>query len=83
MEKILVGIHVAAVKQKYDAFVPTDIRISQLASMIADGVADLTDGKYESSGFEMLSLKEPECLFNPTLTLEDYQIKDGTQLYLI
>lgn len=83
MEKVLTGIHVVAVGRKYDAFVPADMEISQLTSIIANGVAELTDGKYESSGLEMLSLMEPESLLNPALTLNDYQVKDGMQLYLI
>lgn len=83
MEKVLVGIHAAGAGVKYDAFVPTDMQISQLAAIIANGISELTDGKYESSGFEMLSQKEPERLFDPSLTLEDYQVRDGMQLYLI
>ena len=83
MEKVLVGIHAAAVGQRYDAFVPTDVPISRLTELIANAVAELTDGKYESSGLELLSLQEPESLFDPMLTLNDYQIKDGMQLFLV
>lgn len=83
MEKVLVGIHAAAVGLRYDAFVPTDVPISKLTALIAGGVAELTDGKYEPSGLELLSLQDPEYLFDPMLTLSDYQIKDGMQLFLI
>lgn len=83
MEKVLVGIHVSAMNLKYDTFVPLDMPIGQIIAIIASGVAELTNGKYESSGLEMISLKEPAKLLNPSLTLLDYQIKDGAQLYII
>ncbi len=83
MDKVLVGIHAPSVKEVCDAFVPLDVPIAQLAAVIADGFNDLTDGKYETSGLEMLSLMEPEVLFNPQFTLRDYNVKDGMQLYLL
>lgn len=83
MEKVLVGIHAVAADVQYDAFVPADLEISKLIEIIAKGVSELTDGKYMRSGRELLSIKEPECLLNPSLTLCDYRIKDGMQLYLI
>ena len=83
MEKVLVGIHAPAANLKYDAFVPADLQILRLTSILAEGIAELTDGKYEPSGLEMLSRQDPESLLNPSLTLNDYQIRDGMQLYLI
>lgn len=83
MEKVLVSIHAAAVGLKCDAFLPTDVPISLLTSLIASGVSELTGGKYESSGLELLSLQTPEYLFDPSLCLNDYQVKDGMQLFLI
>lgn len=83
MEKVLLGIHAAAIGLHYDAFVPTDVPISKLTTLIVNGITELTDGKYEPSGLELLSLQEPEYLFDPMLTLSDYQVRDGMQLFLI
>ena len=83
MEKVLVGIHAASLGRRYDAFVPTDMQISRVIPVITDAIAELTYGKYESSGMELLSLQEPEALLDPSLTLDDYQIRDGMQLFLI
>ena len=83
MEKILVGVHLSAMNLKYDMFVPADMPIGQMVTIITTAVTELTGGKYESSGLEMLSLTDPSRLLNPSLTLLDYQAKDGTQLYLI
>ena len=83
MEKVLVGIHVPSVKTKYDAFVPLDVAISELTAIISDAFYELTNGKYEVSNFEMLSLEESKMLLDPKLTLRDYCIEDGMQLFLI
>jgi hypothetical protein len=83
MEKVLVGIHVPSVKSNCDAFVPLDVPVSELTEIIADGFRELTNGKYEVSGLEMLSLKEPALLLDPKHTLREYGVKDGMQLYLI
>ena len=83
MEKVLVGIHATAANVKYDSFIPGDMPISQLTTILANGISELTDGKYKSSGREMLSLKESTLPFNPNLTLDDYQVKNGMQLYLV
>ena len=83
MEKILIGIHAPTIGMKYDAFVPADIPVGELIGIMAAGLADISDGKYHVSGHEMLSLAEPESLLNPALTLQDYNIKDGMQFYLM
>ena len=83
MDKVLVGIHVPSVNLNCDAFVPLDVPISELTIIISEGFVEITNGKYEVSTLEMLSLAEPKMLLNPNCTLRDYNIKDGMQLYLI
>lgn len=83
MDKVLVGIHVPSAKAVSDAFVPLDIQISELTVMLSDGFHELTNGKYEISNLEMLSLEDPRQLLNPLFTLRDYSVQDGMQLYLI
>ena len=83
MDKVLVGIHIPAIRERYDAFVPLDSTIAELTAIIANGVTELTDSKYGVSSLEMLSLKDPELLLDPHLTLRDYNVRDGMQLYLL
>lgn len=83
MDKVLVCIHVPSVKARNDAFVPLDVPISDITAILAEGFVELSGGKYEVSKFEMLSLEEPKLLLNPELTLRDYGVEDGMQLYLI
>ena len=83
MEKILVGLFIPAVKWHMDLFVPQSTRIGSLTQILAKGVCELTDGRYSVSGKELLSLRDPDVLLNPTLTLADYGIQDGAQLILM
>ena len=83
MEKILVGLFIPAVKLHMDLFVPQNSRIGVLTEILARGVADLSDGRYCVSGYELLSTREPDALLDPALTLADYGIQDGAQLILM
>lgn len=83
MEKILIGLYVPAAQERFDIFVPEDLGISVLSKMLAEGVVDLCNGRYNYSGHEMLMLKNPDLLLNPAKTMADYGIKDGSQLVLL
>ena len=83
MNKILVKICVPVTGDEFDMFVPTDVPIKDVKRVMADGVVDVTNGRYLTSGYEQLCLKEPDGVLNPELTLQDYGVLDGTVLYLI
>ena len=83
MNKILIGLHVPAIDEQFDIFVPIDVPIKELIEIIASGVTEITNEKYVASKCEQLCTKEPVGILNPALTLQDYGIKNGTQLYLI
>lgn len=83
MTKVLIEIRVPAAGGNFDVFAPVDVPIRELNGIIANGIAELTNGKYVVSGSEQLCLKEPVGLLNPALTLQDYGIKNGMQVYLI
>jgi len=83
MTKVLIEICVPATGDHFDIFAPVDVPIREINGIIANGIAELTNGKYVASEREQLCLKEPGALLNPGYTLQDYGIKNGTQLYLI
>jgi hypothetical protein len=83
MNKVLVEICIPAIGKRFDIFVPTDVPIEDVRKVIAGGVAEITNGKYIQSGEEQLCLREPEGVLNPSYCLQDYGIKDSTQLFLI
>lgn len=83
MNKVLVEICIPAIGDHFDVFAPVDVPIKDLTVVIASGVAEISNGRYVTSGCERLSLKEPSGLLDPVFALEDYDIKDGMQIYLI
>ena len=83
MNKVLIEVYIPAIGDHFDIFAPVDVPISQLTEIMANGIAELTNNNYVFSGWEQLCLKEPAGLLHPALTLQDYGIKDGMQLYLI
>lgn len=83
MDKLLIGIFVPAINEHFDLFMPADVPINELKLIISNGIAELTNGKYIVSGYEQLCLKDDSAILNPSLTLHDYNIKNGIQLYLI
>ncbi|MBQ6825014.1 MAG: hypothetical protein IJP27_10195 [Clostridia bacterium] len=83
MNKVLIELHIPAIYEHFDIFAPVDVPIRTLSEIIAAGIAEITNGKYICSETEQLCMKEPCGLLDPSLTLQDYGLKDGVQLYLI
>lgn len=83
MNKVLIELHIPAIGEHFDIFIPTDVEVRNLNEIIANGISEITNGKYIPSKCELLNLAEPFGLLNPNLTLSDYNIKNGMKLYLI
>lgn len=83
MNKVLVEIHIPAIGEHFDIFVPVDVPIQDVTKVITDGAAEITNGRYVASNCEHLCMKAPAGLLDPHLCLCDYGVKDGTQLYLV
>ncbi len=83
MDKLLINLYVPAVGESYDLFAPEDLEIGTLATLLANSVHELDNGRYGPSGQEMLIRRAPEQLLHPRRTLQDYNIRDGAQLILL
>ena len=83
MNKVLVELFIPAIADHVDVFVPVDIPIQDLTKVIIDGIVELTNGMYVPSHGEHLCMKEPTGILNPMLSLFDYGVIDGAQLYLV
>lgn len=82
MEKILVSVYVVSLQTRYDLFIPMMLTMQELAQLIANGLVELTNGRYEPSGKEMLCLKEPPTLLHQQRTPEDFALRNGDELVL-
>lgn len=83
MNKVLVEVHVPAIGEHFDIFVPVDVPIRDVTKVITDGVVEVTNERYVASNRELLCMKAPAGLMDPLCTLEDYGVKIGMQLYLV
>ena len=46
MEKIMVNVYVPSLQESYDVYIPTELKITQLCSLLAEGIHSLSGGKY-------------------------------------
>ena len=83
MEELLVCVEVPSIQERFDIFAPDDMEIGMLADLLANGVQDLSGGRYGKSGKEMLMRRDPDMLLNPEKTLNDYDIRNGARLMLL
>lgn len=83
MEKVLLNIYIPATGGTFDVFVPINLPIKELTPVIANGISELSGGKYYVSKHEMLCSEEESGPLNPNRTLQEYGIQDGTHLYMI
>lgn len=83
LSTILVRLRVPVLDEQFDLMVPLDMPISLLSDVTAKGLEDLSNGRYSSSGYELLAMERPDLLLNPSLTLRNYGIPDGADLILL
>jgi len=83
MEKRLIGLYVPAVQERFDLLVPVNLDIASLTGLLVNGVEELCEGRYAPSHLEWLSMRYPDVLLRPEMTLADYGVEDGAQLVLI
>lgn len=83
MEKRLIGLYVPAVQERFDLLVPMDLDIASLIGLLVNGVEEICAGRYAPSHQELLSMRHPDMLLQPGMTLADYGVEDGAQFVLI
>ena len=49
MDKVLVEVYVPSADIKYDAFIPLESKIGEVAILLANAISDLADNKYRKS----------------------------------
>ncbi len=83
MNKVLIELYIPAIGDHFDIFVPVDIPIQDLTKVIINGIVEITNGRYVPSLCEHLCMMEPTGMLNPVLSLYDYGVIDGAQIYLV
>jgi len=83
MSKVLVEVVVPAADTKFDIYVPLDVRMSEVKSLITGIVSDLTEGKFVGDENSVLCDFETGIIFNINMIVFDLGIKNGSKLMLI
>ncbi len=83
MDKILIRLSVPALGEEFDLFVPVKLKIGFLTRILAEGVSELSSGRYNLSGEEMLNQRTPARLLDPRKTLAEYGVEEGADLVLL
>ncbi len=81
--KLLLNISIPAIGENYDIFVPSNLRIRSVITLIADACETLSNHLYVSSGEERLCSVEKNIVLKSSSTLDQYGIQNGAHLMLI
>lgn len=81
--KALVEIFVPAAAQKYDVYIPLEVRMSEVIKMVANALSDLSDGKYQASEEAILCDADSGMIYNINIEVAELGIKNGSRLLLI
>ena len=82
-EQILVSIELPAAERVYEVLIPSNIRISEMQSVIADLLASLSDGMFLPVEPIVLINKSNGKTLNINATPAEQRIQHGSQLLLI
>lgn len=81
--KILLNLRVPAIKKEFDMFVPDDLRIKVVTTLIAQSIEELSNHQFVSSGNECICSMEKDIVLRPNATLASYGIQNGDHLILM
>ena len=81
--KALVEIVVPATAQKYDVYIPLDVKMSDVVKMVAKALSDLSGGIYKATDDAILCDAKTGDIFDINVEVAELKIKNGSQLMLI
>lgn len=81
--KALVEIFVPAAAQKFDVYIPLDCKMSQVVTMVAGALSDLSDGSYKATREAVLCDADTGLIYNVNIEVAELGIKTGSRLMLI
>lgn len=82
-EKVLVEITVPAAGEKFDVFIPQDSQMSEVLSLVAAALSDLSGGRYTAATDAVLCDMETGIIYNVNMAVAELGIQNGSRLMLI
>lgn len=80
MNKILIHVYVPALQMWFDVLIPDFLKCNDIVSALGNLIADVTEGKYYSSGEEILCSNDSLKVFKGEKTLNEYGVTNGENL---
>ena len=81
--KVLVEIFVPAAAQKYDVYIPLEIKMSEVVTMVSSALSDLSNGNYKATKDAILCDADTGNIFDVNIEVAELGIKTGSRLMLI
>ena len=83
MKKVLVEVFVPVIDARYDVFIPSTSQVSEILELLKKAVAELSGGRFASSGETALCYRESGAIINVNMTVCELGIHNGSKLMLI
>lgn len=80
MDKVLVNLYIPSISETYDVYLPLDLQINEIITLIRKGLEQINSNKYYSSSTEILCNIDMEIILANKNTLSNYCIKNGDKL---
>ncbi len=81
--KILVEISVPASGEKYDVYLPLDLKTSEAVQLVSMALSELSNNKYKAKEDSILCDAKTGIIFNINTEVAELNLKNGSQLLLI
>ena len=81
--KVLVEVIVPAAEKKFDVFIPSASRMSEVKTLISGVVSELSDGKFKADTSSVLCDAESGTIFDINKIVAELGIKNGSRLLYI
>lgn len=81
--KVLVEISLPASGDKFDVFIPLEMKMYEVLKLVSGALSDLSDGKYKATDEAVLCDADTGIIFNINMEIADLGIKTGSRLLLI
>ena len=83
MNKVLVKLYVPTIEEQYDIWIPGDRKIYSAIKLISRTINELTYGEYNPKKLPVLYDKKTGEVYDINKTIEEVEIKSGSELILI
>lgn len=81
--KVLVELYVPELDIKYNVFLPSSRKVSNVIIDLIKGLHELSDGAYPVNNRHALMNGDTCEIYNNSLNIKDAGIKNGTKLLLV